>query len=241
MSLTAEEIARRETELMENPNEVPVRVRVHRYQGLCIPHPEGEEEEKAVFSIMTFGDHLLIEQACRHEVEREDGKTQFEVDFNEVRRLTLKRNLLSWSLDVPIERKRGWMTPESYERVGKVSAPLVEAFLEGFWDKSIIDEKEENVIGRQAAVLFGKNSRGVSDACEAIRLYCTMGSQWEKFGIKEDELNDMPYRKYLMLRLMTSHESEAMRRQAQPRNQSQTKIAGRGGRTRPSRGQRIPL
>lgn len=115
---------------MENPDQVPVRVRV-RWEGrLCLPHPEGEAEEKAVFDVLTFGDHLLIEQACRHETEREDGKTQSEVDFNEVRRLTLKRNLLDWSLDVPVERENGWLTPDCYARVGKVPAPLIEAFLD---------------------------------------------------------------------------------------------------------------
>ena len=241
MSLAVEEVARREAELMENPDQVPVRVRVHWDQGLCLPHPEGDKEEKAIFSVMTFGDHLLIEQACRHETEREDGKPQFEVDFNEVRRLTLKRSLLSWTLNVPVERENGWLTPESYQHVGNVPGPIVEAFLDGYWARSDISKEEEEQITRQASILFGKNSKGVNDACEAIRLYCTMGSQWEKFGIKEEELTNMPYRKYIMLRMMIGHENEAMRRQTRQKQAPVTKIAGRGGRTRPSRGQRIPL
>jgi len=239
--LAVEEVARREAELMENPGEVPVRVRVRREGTLCLPHPDGEDEEKAVFGVMTFGDHLLIEQACRHETEREDGRSQFEVDFNEVRRLTLKRSLLSWSLNVPVERQNGWLTPESYQRVGTVFSPLIEAFLDGFWEKSDVSKKEQEQIDRQAAVLFGKSSRGVADACEAVRLYCSMGSQWDKFGIKEDELKNMPYRKYVMLRMMVNHENESTRRQMSQKQAPVTKIAGRGGRTRPSRGQRIPM
>lgn len=241
MSLAAEDIARLEAELMENPDRVPVRVRVRREGELRLPHPDGEHEEKAVFDVLTFGDHLLIEQACRHETEREDGKAQFEVDFNEVRRLTLKRNLLDWSLDVPVERENGWLTADCYARVGNVQAPLVEAFLDGFWARCDVSKEEEEQIGRQAAVLFGKNSRGVADACEAVRLYCTMSSQWDKFGIKEDELASMPYRKFVMLRMMVGHENEAVRRQTRHKQAPTTKIAGRGGRTRPSRGQRIPL
>ena len=241
MSLVAEELARREAELMENPNEVPVRVKVNWDGNLCLPHSNGDNEEKAVFSVLTFGDHLIIEQACRHDTEREDGKTQSEVDFNEVRRLTLKRTLLNWTLNVPVERENGWLTPESYQRVGKVPAPLIEAFLDGFWQRCDISTDEENLIGRQASILFSKNSKGVADACEAVRLYCTMGSQWEKFGIKEGELMEMPYRKYMMLRLMVTHENEATRRQTAHKQPPVTKIAGRGGRTRPSRGTRIPL
>ena len=242
MSMEAEEIARRESELMEDPSKIPVYVKIYREQGLRFPHPEGDEEVKAIFSIMTFGDHLMIEQACRHETEREDGKMVPEVDYNEVRRLTLKRNLLSWSLDEKIERENGWLTRDCYKKhVGQVEAPLIEAFLEAFWMRSELTKDEESVIDRQSSILFGKNSRGVTDACEAVRLYCTMSSQWDKFGIKEEELTNMSYQKYLMLRMMTSNENEAQRRNSAPKNQAVTRIAGAGGKTRASRGQRIPL
>lgn len=241
MSLAVEQVARREAELRENPGQVPVRVKVRWEGSVCVPDPAGEHEEKALFSVMTVGDHLLIEEACRYEVDRGDGRPTYHVDFNEVRRLTLKRNLLSWTLNVPVEREGGWITSDSYERVGKVGAPLVEAFLDGFWERSMVTGDEEKTMGKQAAILFGKNSRGVSDACEGVRLYCTMSSQWDKFGIKEEELDNMPYRKYLMLRLMVGYESEAMRRDSAPKTPTGTRIAGKGGRTRPSQGKRIPL
>lgn len=239
--MAAEQIARREAELRENRDRVPVSVRVRREGSICIPDMDGEIEEKAFFSVMTVGDHMLIEEACRYEVDRGDGETLLQVDFNEVRRLTLKRNLLSWTLDVPVEREYGWITPESYKRVGSVGAPLVEAFLDGFWERSMVTDEEEKTMNKQASILFGKSSRGVSDACEGVRLYCTMSSQWDKFGIKEEELDNMPYRKYLMLRLMVGYENEAMKRESVPKTPTGTRIAGKGGRTRPSQGKRIPL
>jgi hypothetical protein len=240
MSLDTEEMARREALLMANPDEVMVKVKVYWDGNICLPHPEGEEEEEAIFGVLTYGDHAMIEQACRHETEREDGKKQTEVDFNELRRLTLKRNLLSWSLNVPIERRNGWLTPESYKRIGKVSAPLLEAFLDGYWIHSDVTKDEEAVIDKQSAILFGKNSRGVADACEAVRLYCNMTSQWDKFGLKEAELSTMSYRKYMMLKMMTNNENEAMRRESKAKNTPVTRIAGGKGGTRISRGQRIP-
>lgn len=242
MSLAAEEIARREAELMENPGQIPVRVSVHQEGDLYLPHPDGKTEAKAVFSTLTFGDHLLIEQACHHETKEDTGgKTQYETDFNEVRRLTLKRSLLSWSLNVPIERENGWLTPECYKRVGQVSAPLIEAFLDGFWQRTEVGASEEEMITRQATILFGKNSRGVNDACEAVRLYCTMSGQWDKFGLKGEEVLGMPYRQYVMLKMMMNFENEAMRRNSSPKQTAVTRIAGKGGKTRPSRGTRIPL
>jgi hypothetical protein len=241
MSMAAEEVARREVELMENPGQIPVRIKMCREGGLRFPHPDGDEEVKACFKEMTFGDNLMIEQACRHEVDREGGKTQTEIDFNEMRRLTLKRNLLSWTLGEPIERENGWITPECYEKhIGQVEGPLVEALLDEFWKRSDLNSEEVSLINRQSAILFGKNSRGVTNACEAVRLYCTMSSQWEKFGIKEDELADMPYRKYVMLRMMISNENEATRRQSQTKKTPVTRIAGAGGRTRASRGVVVP-
>lgn len=242
MSLAAEDIARRESELMGDPTKVIVYIKITREQGFRLPHSEGDEEVRAVFGIMTFGDHLMIEQACRHEVERGDGKTQPEIDYNEVRRLTLKRNLLSWSLDEKIERENGWLTKKCYkDTIGKIEAPLIEALLEQFYIRSEVSNDDANIIDRQSTQLFGKSGRGVTDACEAVRLYCTMTSQWEKFGIKEDELINMPYKKYLMLRMMSANEQEAQRRQSAPKNQAVTRIAGAGGKTRASRGQRIPL
>lgn len=241
MSLEPEEVRRREAALRRPAGQVIVRVSV-RYEGaLCLPCYDGQCEEEALFKEMTFDDHERIEQACRHETKREDGGTQWEVDYNEVRRLHLKRNLLSWSLGVPVERENGWMTHESYARVGRVYGPLVEAFMDEFWRHSEMSKDEHEIIGRQAAVLFSDNSRGVSDACEAVKLYCTLSSQWEKFGVTDDDLRNMPYREYLMLRTMVQHENEAMRRKTRRKEAPTTKIAGRGGRTRPSRGKRIPL
>lgn len=241
MSLGPEEIRRREEALRRPKGQIVTRVRVTRVGSLILPRFDGEKEEEAVFKEMTFGDREMIEQACRYETERDDGGTQWEVDYNEVRRLHVKRNLLSWSLNVPIERENGWMTHESYERIGRVYGPLLDAFMDAFWAQSEITEEEVKTIGRQAAVLFGKNSRGVTDACEAVKLYCTLSSQWEKFGVTDEDLAQMPYRRYLMLRTMSQHESEALRRNTAPKNTPNTKIAGRGGRTRPSQGKKIPL
>lgn len=240
MSLAAEELARREVELRENPGEVPVSIKVRWEGNVCFPDPEGEIEEKAVFAVMTFGDHMTIENVCRYEAE-DDGRKYTGLDFNEMRRLALKRSLLRWTLNVPIERRNGWLTPESYEHVGRVGAPLIEAFMDKFWIYSQVTEDEERTMERQASILFSKNSRGVTDACEAVRLYCTMSSQWEKFGLKEEELDSMPYKKYQMLRMMVGYENEAMKKQMSTKAAPTTRIAGKGGRTRPSQGKRIPL
>jgi len=148
----------------------------------------------------------------------------------------VKRNLLSWTLDIPIEREDGWMTAECYERVKNVPAPLMEAFLDEFESSATVSRKEEEKITRQSIVLFGRNSRGVADACEAVSMFCTLGNFWEKFGIgKRVSITDMPFREYMMLKMMVGKENEAIKPTTSPRKPL-TKIAGAGGRPRASQG-----
>jgi len=223
-----------------DPNRVRVPIQVRWDDNFCLPDPDGEEMVEAVFKMMTFGDHFAVEQACRIEVEK-DGRKSMVTDYNEMRRLTIKRNLIDWDIDIPIEREHGWLTPDCYSRVGSVFGPLLEAFLDGFWSKVEVTADEEKQIDRQASILFSKNSRGVVDACEAIRMYCTMGTFSEKFGITYKDLPDLPFRDYVMLKIMVGHENEATRRQSKVAKTPTTRIAGAGGRTRPSRGTSIPL
>jgi len=241
MSLTAEEIARREWEAMSDPDQVKVKVRVSERYGLLLPDDNGEREEEAVFKILTFGDNHVLEKATRYTVESEEtrGRTNA-YDPNEFRRLLLKKNLLFWTLSVPIEREEGWMTPECYERIGTIPAPLLEAFLDGFEHQTAITEEEERILHRQASILFSESSRGVSDACEAVSLFCTLGNYWEKFGLDKDKLRDFPQKEYLLLKMMIGKESEAIKSKHKS-SQPTTRIAGPGGRTRPSRGKRIPM
>lgn len=237
LSTTVEEQARREMMTMEAPDQVRVSIRVTWRHGLCLPSKEGREEQ-AVFQVLTFGDNLVMEKVCAYQVPVGRGHMVTEYDVQEMRRLFVKRNLLEWTLPIPIERQDGWMTPEGYEKVSQIPGPLMEAFLDKFEDHMAITREEEEVINRQSSVLFSKNSSGVADACEAVRLFCTLGNFWEKFGLDRHSMMDLPYREYIMLKMMQGREAESIRRETKAqRTRSQTKIvAGHGGRVRPSQG-----
>lgn len=247
MSLTAEEIARREYELMTEPDKVRIKVRVSWKDGMCIPDPKGDKEEEAVFAVLTFGDNHIIEKATSYEVEiEESGQYKAKVralDVHEYKRLMVKRNLLSWTLGIPIERdKAGWMTADSYKRVSSIPAPLMDAFLSEFERSVTVSDEEERTIQRQATMLFSKNSKGVTDACEAVSLFCTLGNYWEKFGWDKEMLPMVPYKEYLMMKMMIGKETDAMKHQMQQKSTGQrSKVVGPGGRARASRGVSTPL
>jgi hypothetical protein len=237
IGLSLEETAKREYELAFDPFKVRVRVRVSWSNGICLPDSKGSSEEEAVFKVLTFGDNHILDKVtcCERTIEGGHGKVMV-YDLNEYRRLMVKRSLLSWTLDIPIERQGGWMTPECYRRVSRVPAPLMEAFLDEFESRSVITKEEEEKIVRQSLVLFGRNSRGVADACEAVSAFCTLGNFWEKFGVgKGVPIHEMPYREYLMLKIVIGKENEASRVNSAPKRPL-SRIASAGGRVRASRG-----
>jgi hypothetical protein len=234
-----EEVARRLEAAMSYPDKVGVRVQTGWVGGMCLPDPDGQEEEKAVFRTLTYGDNFLMEKACRFRIEgvEENEPPHYEVDVTEIRRLIVKRNLLSWTLDIPIERDGDWMTERCYGRVGSIPAPLMEAFLNEFEQSSMVTRDEEEEIRRQSVALFSPKSSGVAEACEAVSLFCTLGNYFDKFGLDREKLWGLPYREYILLKMMISEEGDAHRRDVPaPSVGSKTMIAGPGGHTRPSRG-----
>lgn len=240
MSLSCEDIAKREFEVMVAPDEIRVSVPVCRFESFLLPvedEKDSDEVVEAVFRAMTFGDNLIIEKACTYHINnRETRERRDEVDINEMRRLIIKRNLLSWTLPIEIERKDGWMTAACYQRVGRVSAPLMEAILDKYEDRIRISNEEEELINRQSSVLFSPNSRGVADSCEAVSLYCTLGNYWEKFGLSRFSILELPYREYLMLKMMIGKEGESHRRSNSAKAHPSSKVIMPGSnRARPSR------
>jgi hypothetical protein len=247
MSLTVEQIRDEWQEGLYDPDHVTVRVRTSRQLGFCLPDPDGSEEEFAVFNVMSFGDNYAIDRATSYEVEIGQKPTGGKVfarteNVHEYRRLIIKRNLVDWTLDIPIERNQaGWMTPKCYARVSSVPAPLMDSFVRGFEESTEVTEEEEQQISRQCALLFSKSGQGVTDACEAVSKFCTIGNFSEKFGINREMLAKMPYREFLLLKIMVGKENDSMRVRQHHGSPGGSKIVGPGGKAKASRGVRIPM
>lgn len=238
--LSTEEKARREYETLCDPQTVRVRVPVLWKDGICYPIADGTLYEEAEFKVLTFGDNHVLDKACSYDMEiRNEGNIVSKIsvtDVNEYRMLLVRRNLLSWTLDIPIERQNGWMTERCWNRVKKVPAPLMEAFIERYDTRVSVTKEEEEKIMRQSTILFSKNSRGVMDACEAISLFCTLGNFWEKFGVGRGvPIHEMPFKEYIMLKMVIGKENEFMKVVNSPKKPL-TRIAGPGGRPRASKG-----
>jgi hypothetical protein len=239
--MTALEDAKQNIGKIYYPDKITVRIPISWRNGLCLPDKTGIQEETAIFHTLTFGDNFAIDHAASYEISVGGGRAFVSAtEFNEYRRLLVRRNLLSWTLDIPIEREDGWITDKSWQRVSNIPGPLMDAFIDGVEEQTNLTAKEAERIDKESISLFSPNGRGISDACEAVSLFCTLGNYWEKFGIDRDKLPRMPYKEFLMLKIMIGKESEAQRRAAAPKHPiSPTMIAMGGGRARPSRGIRM--
>src|ERR1039457_3150685 len=107
MDANAETEAKRVMATVFEPDIVRVKVKTSWKTGMCLPDLRGDDEEEAVFSMMRFGDNYAIDKAVTSEIEMPGGMGNVSVsDLNEYRRLLVKRSLLSWTLDLPIERDK---------------------------------------------------------------------------------------------------------------------------------------
>jgi len=208
-SNTMIEEAKKDLEAVMLSDTVKVSVRVTKRGGYFLPDVHGSGTVEATFRTMDYGSYRGIEQESAEPIETELGQ-QMESNFNEMRRLILRRMLLSWSLDISLDfDENGWLTDECFKKVVSAPAPLVAAILTKYENTIYIDNDEMKTIDMQAAVLFSKNSRGVTNACEAVRLYCVLHEFWEKFGLNRFDLTKLPYRDFLMLRIMSKKDSDA--------------------------------
>jgi hypothetical protein len=235
---------KREWEMLMAPETIKVSVKVKWIGKICIPDNEGKEEATAVFRLMTCEKYWEIEQDCSKMEIVPDGEIKT-TDYPEMRKQILRRMLLKWSLDMPLEfDDNGNLSDDCFSKVIKLPSPLISTFVGKYEDSINVGDDEIEKAERQAAILFRSN-RGVENACKSVSLYCTLSNFWDKFGLNRDDMRNLSYREYVMLRIMVAKETEAtvaLRGDAKDHTRAgkYTKVMGQGGRIHQSQGQVIP-
>lgn len=207
---------------------IEVSVKVKWLGDICLPTSDGDAVIKAVFRRMKFEDSAAIDQYCTTVLDEPD--TMVVTDYDLARLLIVRKLLVSWTLDIPIEREEGWLTDACFKRVVSLPAPLLSALVSKYDKTNNITKEEDEKIDRQSAILFSKNSHGVTGACEAVSLFCNLTNFWEKFGLNYFDLERMPFKKYLMLRIMVGKDSAAhasLMRQSQARSKVKPMMRGK--------------
>jgi len=234
---------RQEYNFLTKSDTVKIEIKCSKINNILIPDNNGKEIHWAKFRRMNIEYHQLINSFTQREVyQKIDGIERLictDIDTEELDIHIIRFMLLEWSLGILQFDTNGYLTEESLKHVLNNPAPIVGCFLDRYYSSYIINKEEEKQIERQSVILFSKNSRGVDNACEAISLFCMLGNMWEKFGLNYHDLKKIPYKDYMMLRIVLGKELERHRVESKGRNTSNTRIVGPGGRTRASRGQVI--
>jgi len=197
---------------------------------------DGAEEIQFVFDQMNYGFWRYLEENI---VDTNTGFNEKDVimtyNFTKMKIHILRWLLKDWSLPIPLERKEsGELTDECIKRVMGVHPRIIGYFLDKFESRLFIDEEEKRTISRQTTLLFHPKSAGVSNACSAVAMYCTLSSFWEKFGLNFWDIQNLPQEIFVRLKLVLGNEIEIKSSQSKQVSRPQPHHKGR-----PSKGGRI--
>lgn len=230
---------RREYDMLISPDTLKIEIGCFISNGFLMPDRNGEIKHWAKFRKMDMEHHQLINKFSKREVYQTMNGVErpiiSDIDMEELDIHVLRFMLIDWSLCELYFDDNGYLTEESLKQVLQHPAPVIGTFINKYYSTYIITSEDEKIIERQSSILFAKNSRGVDNACDAITLFCMLGNMWEKFGLNYHDLKKMPYKEYVMLRMVLGEEIKRHKIETS-KTGSNTRIAGSGGRTRPSRG-----
>jgi hypothetical protein len=227
----------KEYKLIVGNDTVKIKLSVSKFSGSYLPDINGKEEITVKFKTMSVVDYWTLSSLSKMEIVQNERTIAEEVDYEEFNRQIIRYQLIDCSFIKLEFDELDRLTEESWNKVLSQPAPLISALLDEYAKTYIITREEDESITKQAAILFSKNSRGVENACEAITLFCVLGTFWEKFGLKKDDLKKLSYKEYLMLRMVIAQEITTQRASMNSGSKkSNTMIAGKGGKIRPSNG-----
>ena len=181
------------------------------YYNDILEYPKGDIQ--VLFKTMTYGDYAELEKKSGIIKDKVVDDIIETSDFLEFRKLILGRMLLKWNLGLELKFKDDELTKSCYQRVLSLPAKLISSLVEKYEESFDTSKDEITELDKQSAVLFGKHSHGVKDACEGISQYCVLTSFWEKFGLNRFDLQKMPYKEFIDLRIILKNEADAHNRQ----------------------------
>lgn len=192
---------------------VSVRVYVSPYQKTYLPVEEGGEAFECVFKAMTIDDGMALDKLAFTKKTTEKKIDISSVDYFTYRMLLLRKNLLVFGGFIP-ERNNGWIVKDSWEKIKKTNAMILNSILTEYELTTMMGEDEEALLDRQAGILFSTDNGKVMNPAPGVSMYCTLSSIWDKFGISLETLKYMRSSDYAKIRAVMSKESEIMRRDA---------------------------
>jgi hypothetical protein len=170
----------------------------------------GKKEElvKTVFRPLTLGVHRRLEPFIYEDRKTTQGTETF-IDQEEYARLAFITCFKEWNIPVELEQVNGRLSDAACELLRKQVHPgLFTTIASEFLRLNEMSEEERAILDRQSAILFAKNSQGVTNPTEGIKLYCEASVFAKEFMLSGKDLDALPYRVATMVRFVTQKNNE---------------------------------
>ena len=144
----------------------------------------------------------------------ENDVKEMRFDYVEYYRLVFMSCFKSWNIPVELEKNdEGFLTERGRESFSLLHPKLIECLASDFVELNEIRDEEIEVLEKQCDVLFKKDSEGVQNAVEGIKLYCEASVFSKEFALSKSELDNVPYRAAELIRRVANKNGEEIKRQ----------------------------
>lgn len=189
---------------------VEVKFDVSMMDNVCLPSDTSNTSVIFLFKEKSVQDERDIEKKAFvvSEVNKIDNSS---IDMALYKRLMLRKCLYKVN-DWILKRDNGWIVKEDWEKLINLSAPIINSALVLFDIFTSLKEDEEKLIERQSAGLYASANGSVLNPHPVLSYYLSSVGLWDKLGIGNGTVDNMKLKDYVGYRIISSAESEAMRR-----------------------------
>lgn len=185
-----------------------------------IPLIDGYDDEnefviKAIFKPITLSIRRRIDPFIFDQVSTSDSGNM-SMNLDEYKKLSFRCCFKKWNLPitVDIDEKDGLVNEKSWKEIEETIHPkLFDSIMGEFISLNDITEEEEELLDQQSERLFSKDSTGVSNPSEGIRLYCEASVFAKEFSISGKGLDNLSYKAASMMRYIANKGGEIHARQ----------------------------
>jgi hypothetical protein len=189
---------------------VEVKFGVSIEDKICLPDDTSDTSVFFLFKEKSVQDERDIEKKAFivSEVNKIDNSA---IDMILYKRLMLRKCLYKVN-DWTLKRSNGWIVKDDWEKLLTLSAPILNSALILFDIFTSLKEDEEKLIERQAAGLYASSNGSVLNPHPILSYYLSSLGLWEKLGIGNGTVDSLKLKDYVGYRIISSAESDAMRR-----------------------------
>jgi len=155
-----------------------------------------------------------------------DSNSSMSINIDEYKKLAFICCFKEWNIPINVEIEDERVTEECWEILKDTIHPkLFDTIMSEFIYLNDMSEEENEILLQQSERLFAKESSGVNNPSEGVRLYCEASTFYKEFGLFGKSLDNLPYRVASMMKLVANRGNEIHIRQMEATSKKSSKSA----------------